>query len=253
MRKITFILGWLCCCTLVQAQNKAIRFHSHNDYDRNVPFWNAYSQGMNSIEIDLVLVDQALFVAHDVADAQLERTMERLYLEPLQQAVNMGFGYPNQLQFLVDLKGDAEASMALLLPLLKKYETIIEQYKIQFVISGNKPLLRYFLNVPAYVLIDLQVQDTWQNEVNILEKIGMISYNFQSFSTWKGRGELPAKDREQLQQKIAQAKQMKRPIRFWATPDTPEAWQTLYDLQVDYINTDTPAALRLYFENKTGK
>lgn len=253
MRKITFILGWLCCCTLVQAQNKAIRFHSHNDYDRNVPFWNAYSQGMNSIEIDLVLVDQALFVAHDVADAQLERTMERLYLEPLQQAVNMGFGYPDQLQFLVDLKGDAEASMALLLPLLKKYETIIEQHKIQFVISGNKPSLRYFLNVPAYVLIDLQVQDTWQNEVNILEKIGMISYNFQSFSTWKGRGELPTKDREQLQQKIAQAKQMQRPIRFWATPDTPEAWQTLYDLQVDYINTDTPAALRLYFENKTGK
>ena len=253
MRKITIILGWLCCCTLVQAQNKAIRFHSHNDYDRNVPFWNAYSQGMNSIEIDLVLVDQALFVAHDVVDAQLERTMERLYLEPLQQAVNMGFGYPNQLQFLVDLKGDAEASMALLLPLLKKYETIIEQHKIQFVISGNKPSLRYFLNVPAYVLIDLQVQDTWQNEVNILEKIGMISYNFQSLATWKGRGELPAKDREQLQQKIAQAKQMKRPIRFWATPDTPEAWQTLYDLQVDYINTDTPAALRLYFENKTGK
>lgn len=253
MRKITIILGWLCCCTLVQAQNKAIRFHSHNDYDRNVPFWNAYSQGMNSIEIDLVLVDQALFVAHDVADAQLERTMERLYLEPLQQAVNMGFGYPDQLQFLVDLKGDAETSMALLLPLLKKYETIIEQHKIQFVISGNKPSLRYFLNVPAYVLIDLQVQDTWQNEVNILEKIGMISYNFQSFSTWKGRGELPTKDREQLQQKIAQAKQMKRPIRFWATPDTSEAWQTLYDLQVDYINTDTPAALRLYFENKTGK
>jgi len=253
MRKITFILGWLCCCTLVQAQNKAIRFHSHNDYDRNVPFWNAYSQDMNSIEIDLVLVDQALFVAHDVADAQLERTMERLYLEPLQQAVNMGFGYPDQLQFLVDLKGDAEASMALLLPLLKKYETIIEQHKIQFVISGNKPSLRYFLHVPAYVLIDLQVQDTWQNEVNILEKIGMISYNFQSLSTWKGRGELPAKDREKLQQKIAQAKQMQRPIRFWATPDTPEAWQTLYDLQVDYINTDTPAALKLYFENKRGK
>lgn len=253
MRKITFILGWLCCCTLVQAQNKAIRFHSHNDYDRNVPFWNAYSQGMNSIEIDLALVDQALFVAHDVEDAKLERTIERLYLEPLQQAVNMGFGHPDHLQFLVDLKGDAQASMALLVPLLKKYETMIEKHKIQFVISGNKPSLRSFLHVPAYVMIDLQMQDTWQNEADILEKIGLVSYNFQSISTWKGVGELPEKDKAELRRRIVQAQQMQRPIRFWATPDTPEAWQTLCDLGVDYINTDTPAALRLYFENKTGK
>ena len=37
------------------------------------------------------------------------------------------------------------------------------------------------------------------------------------------------------------------PIRFWGTPDTPLAWQTLYDLTVDFINTDKPKDCKDYF------
>ncbi len=248
MKKMSFILGWFCCCTFIQAQEREIKFHSHNDYDRNVPFWNAYSQGMNSIEIDLVLVDHALFVAHDIEDAKPHRTIERLYLEPLKQAVELALGQPKNLQFLIDVKGDTETTLALLLPILKQYEPVITQENIQFVLSGNKPELRYFLNVPSYVKVDFQVQDTWNGDMDLLDKIGMVSYNFQSLSKWKGIGELPQNDSVILKEKIAQAHQMNKPIRFWATPDTPKAWQTLDELQVDFINTDTPAALNMFFK-----
>lgn len=66
-----------------------------------------YAQEVNSIEIDLVLVDKALFVAHDLEGVSVERTLERLYMKPLQEAVEMRFGNPQGLAFLIDLKGDA--------------------------------------------------------------------------------------------------------------------------------------------------
>jgi len=250
MKKILFALGILGCSLSIQAQNKTVKFHSHNDYDRNVPFWNAYAQGMHSIEIDLVLADNALFVAHDLEDRQANRTIETLYLKPLQQAVELHFGNPSGLQFLIDLKGDAHQSMALLAPILKKYEDLIVQQNLVFVISGNKPELSYFIGLPSYIQVDLQVQDTFKNETALADKIGLVSYNFQSISTWKGQGKLDKKEEDQLKQLIVKAHQMNKPIRFWATPDTPEAWQLLSQLNVDFINTDQPAALHLFFKKE---
>ncbi|WP_413513873.1 hypothetical protein [Myroides odoratus] len=248
-RKISFVVGWFFCCTVLQAQNKEVKLHSHNDYAQNVPFWNAYAQEVNSIEIDLVLVDKALFVAHDLEDVSVERTLERLYMKPLQEAVEMRFGNPQGLQFLIDLKGDAMQSMVLLLPILEKYEDLITKNKITFVISGNKPVLSYFLNLPAYVQIDLQVQDILTTEVGMQEKIGLISYNFQSISTWNGNEKMDEKEQEEIRRLIAKAHQMDKPIRFWATPDTEEAWKMLYELKVDFINTDQPAALRILIQS----
>jgi len=40
--------------------------------------------------------------------------------------------------------------------------------------------------------------------------------------------------------------QMKKPFRFWATPDTKEAWRMLMDIQTDFINTDKIEALSNY-------
>ena len=50
---------------LAQAQMpSSYKIHSHNDYQQKVPFWNAFANGANSIEIDVFLVDNELFVAH---------------------------------------------------------------------------------------------------------------------------------------------------------------------------------------------
>jgi hypothetical protein len=39
-------------------------------------------------------------------------------------------------------------------------------------------------------------------------------------------------------------------MRFWLTPDNPNAWKTLSDLGVDFINTDTPKALKAFLNDK---
>ncbi|KAK2728466.1 hypothetical protein CKAH01_10938 [Colletotrichum kahawae] len=62
--------------------------HSHNDYWRPVPLFSALSVGCVGIEADVWLRDGNLLVGHDEASLSLNRTLESLYLDPLQKILN---------------------------------------------------------------------------------------------------------------------------------------------------------------------
>ena len=50
----------------VQAQQKTVfALHSHNDYLQPVPFWDAFSAGCASIEVDVILQEGQLQVAYE--------------------------------------------------------------------------------------------------------------------------------------------------------------------------------------------
>ena len=55
---------------------------SHNDYEQDVPFWNAYAQGIDIIEADLRLRGQPIVVAHARAPATSALTLKELYIDP---------------------------------------------------------------------------------------------------------------------------------------------------------------------------
>lgn len=251
MNRLILVIIFFICCT-VWAQPTSFRLHSHNDYSQLVPFWNAYAQGMRSIEIDLVLQHNQLYVAHDIEDANPLRTIERLYLNPLSDVAELGLGQVKGLQFLIDLKGDADRSMALLVPILKNYEDIILEHDIRFVISGNKPNVVLFSRMPAYILDDYQLLEL-PTDPSVLERIAMVSYNFGEFSSWGGVGQIPDSDLHLLKGIVDDVHRIGKPIRFWATPDTPEAWSFLFDLGVDFINTDKPCELRVYVTQQIHK
>ena len=54
--------------------------HSHNDYLRRTPLWDALSLGFISIEVDIHLVGGALLVGHDLEDLDPSKTLQSLYL-----------------------------------------------------------------------------------------------------------------------------------------------------------------------------
>ena len=62
------------------AAQQPVLIHSHNDYARRAPFWQAYSQQAYSIEADLFLHDGQLLVGHEVEDLTLDMSFERLYV-----------------------------------------------------------------------------------------------------------------------------------------------------------------------------
>jgi hypothetical protein len=62
--------------------------HSHDDFFRNEPLYQAIRIGCTSVEADLWQVDDELYVAHTTAGIRQNRTLKNLYLDPLQDILN---------------------------------------------------------------------------------------------------------------------------------------------------------------------
>ena len=58
--------------------------HSHNDYTRKRPLWDALENGFTSIEVDVFLAsDGSLRVSHIPFALKLKPTLDELYLKPI--------------------------------------------------------------------------------------------------------------------------------------------------------------------------
>ena len=57
--------------------------HSHNDYWRRVPLYSALSAGCISVEADIWLFDEGLYVGHSISSLTPNRTLDSLYINPL--------------------------------------------------------------------------------------------------------------------------------------------------------------------------
>src|SRR4051812_49632410 len=87
-----------------------VHAHAHNDYEHPRPLLDALDRGFRSVEADMWLSKDALLVAHTPLGLKPERTLQRLYLDPLRERVKAnGAVYKNGPAFylLVDVKTDA--------------------------------------------------------------------------------------------------------------------------------------------------
>ncbi|PGH13267.1 hypothetical protein AJ80_06377 [Polytolypa hystricis UAMH7299] len=57
--------------------------HSHNDYWRRVPLFSALEAGCISVEADVWLFDDDLYVGHTTSSLTVNRTLSNLYINPL--------------------------------------------------------------------------------------------------------------------------------------------------------------------------
>ena len=234
MTKQLFLKSLLLLVIGIQAH--AQKIHAHNDYVHQYPFWESYTAGAASIEVDVILKDGVLCVAHDEKDILPENTLQRLYLDPLQKVVKAeGF---KTLQLLIDVKKEAEASLAVLVKSIEEdYPALKVNSQVKLVISGSRPPAEAYSNYPDYIYFDHQEIDNWPADIS---KIALLSQPFYAYSFWKGDGELDAKALMNITSATEIAHNKGLPIRFWATPDTPLAWKTISGLGVDFINTDHP-------------
>ncbi|MEL1242110.1 alkaline phosphatase [Flavobacterium flavipallidum] len=222
------------------------KVHSHNDYNQGVPFWDAYANGATSIEADVFLQDNNLFVAHNQSDIEPKRTLEDLYLKPLTKALELGFKKDKELFLLIDLKTDAVPTLNRLIKILDSYPTLIADKHIKIIISGNRPNPNTYSKYPHYIYFDHQELDTPLTAEN-LDKVAMVSVDFKKYSVWNGKGRFTHEDYNRVKNVIAQGKSFHKPFRFWASPDGNSSWKALLDLGVDIINTDHPYDCVKYF------
>lgn len=221
------------------------KVHSHNDYKQNIPFWKAFGAEVQSIEVDVFYKNGKLMVAHEQGEIEENKTLERLYLNPLQEALDLNLSANRSLQLLIDVKTDAYKTLDAIVASLKKYPSIISNKHVKIVISGNRPALEEYVDYPNYIYFDYQsLQPVTDTEV--LDKIALVSVSFKNYSEWNGKGRLTSQDYNKVTEVIAQAHQLKKPFRFWATPDSKSAWKAFVNMGVDFINTDMPNACVAY-------
>jgi alkaline phosphatase len=236
------------------AQNKAaFAVHSHNDYLQPVPFWDAFSAGCASIEVDVILQEGELMVAHEKESIQASRTFESLYLKPIQQGVDLGLIKEFNFHLLVDIKTEAYSTLDLLVKQTQPYAAILYSPEnprgLKLIISGGRPKATDYAKYPSWIFFDYQSKELtaelpW-------EKIGMVSLSFPRFSLWNGKGRMVESQRQQLQAFIDLVHSFDRPVRFWASPDGKTAWRAFHEMGIDYINTDRPAEANKYLRGLT--
>ena len=219
--------------------SQVYKVHSHNDYEQNVPFWKAISAGVSSIEADVFLKNGRLMVAHEPESIIDFKTLKRLYLEPFKESLDLGLINNASLQFLIDIKSEAEPTLDAIIAELLEYPIITNSNNISIIISGNRPEISEYFKYPDFISFDHQSLEPIEDS-NALSKVGLISLSLRSFTDWNGKGRLTKEDLERVEFAVEKAHSFGKPFRFWATPDSKTAWKAMVGIGVDYINTDAP-------------
>src|SRR5262249_53171070 len=123
--------------------------HAHNDYEHKRPLFDALEHGFCSVEADIYLSGDQLLIGHERKDLRPERTLEKLYLDPLRVRIkaNEGRVYRGGPGFylLIDVKTEARSTCAALHKVLARYDDILsvsrdgkfEPRAVTVVVSGN--------------------------------------------------------------------------------------------------------------------
>ena len=230
-----YITTILLCLFINQAIGQvytAQNAHSHNDYAQQKVFHLAYNEGFGSIEADIHLVNNEILVGHDTKDLKASKTLENLYLKPL-IAYNQT---DRKLQLLIDIKTEAKTTLNQLVVLLGKYPSITNNKNVKIVISGNTVAPALFDSYPYYIWFDGRL--SIQYNPKQLSRVALISEDYYKVIGYKFMWPLDSVSIDKAKQFIDQVHQLGKPIRLWASPDKPDAWEQFMQWGVDFINTD---------------
>jgi len=240
-----------------QAPTPLLNAHAHNDYEHARPLLDALDNGFCGVEADVHLVDGALLVAHDRDKVRMDRTLQRLYLDPLRERVRKNGGRVYRggptLTLLIDVKSDADATWPVLRRAFTDYRDILTRFTltktepkaVTAVVSGARAIAAMTAQKERHAGIDGRLSDLDSPSLSP-HLYPLVSQNWSAISRWRGVGPLPDADRKRLEQTVAKAHRAGVRLRFWATPDTPAAWAILRKAGVDLINTDDLPGLRRF-------
>jgi alkaline phosphatase len=224
--------------------------HSHNDYLQSQPFYTAHSNGFASMEIDVFQVGTELYVAHEEENIDPKLTLESLYLEPLLRQIklngnNKAYKDGRKLQLMIDLKTPGAPALkcleAKLKPIRQYFDVETNPNAVKLVITGDTPASDHFKEYDEIFFFDGKRNTPYTPEQ--LKRVAFFSANFRDFSKWNGLGRMVAADSLKSRNFVDSVHQVGKPVRFWGNPDTKTCWQAFIKMNVDFLNTDSPAEM----------
>lgn len=240
--------------------------HAHNDYDHERPLFDALSYGFTSIEVDVLLINNEIYVGHDLPDSSnLLPTLIEAYLQPLDSIIrrNGGTLYPGynpDCYLMIDIKTEAEETYRMLSKVLQPYKSWIREYeggkdqkdKITVFLSGKRPVKSVLMDPDRLVSLDGRPGDLGKGYST--GEMPVISQSYHQYSKWEGVGDMPMADQDKIRTLADNVHAEGKLLRLWGNPDIEKGWKMLHYLGVDLINTDKLKKLRDYFiENEVMK
>jgi hypothetical protein len=263
---LAFLVG--CAVTIGLADDRPItspvvplvHAHAHNDYEHKRPLFDALDHGFCSVEADVYLRNGQLLVGHTPEDLRPERTLEKLYLDPLRERARANGGRVYRdgptVYLLIDVKTEAKSTYKAVDTALARYAdtfSVVDNGKFQqkavtAVISGNRaPDLLAGQHV-RYAGLDGRLSDIASTVP--AHQMPWISDSWTAHFHWQGEGPMPAEERAKLRLLVAKAHRSGRLVRFWATPELATFWRELRAAGVDLLNTDQLTALQKFLQEE---
>ena len=223
--------------------------HSHNDYTRKNPLFDALDAGFRSIEIDVFAHEGQLKVSHIALFLKCKPTIEELYVQPLLQIMpdleKVLQTKGESLEIMIDLKTGGKEAIAMLAkaleplrPYLSTWDspTSIHKRSITIVLSGGYPrdLFSYDIDVSIFFLDGRPCRCYGQPDL----RIARVSAHYDQYFTWNGRGEMPKEEYEKLMACVYSAKRCHQKLRFWGMPQNKAIWSLFIEAGVEWINVD---------------
>lgn len=196
--------------------------HSHNDYWRPHPLFDALSLGFKSVEADIFLGDSTLLVGHERAALRPDRTLESLYLDPLRQLGAGRYARPAELWLFVDFKTAGPVTYTRLRRVLASYETLLTTPQnprangVRVILTGGYPRAEVLADAGRLVFLDGQLPADLKPE--LAAAIPTVNADWQAHFRWDGRGPQPAAEAAQLRQWDALTRRTGQKLRFWNLP-----------------------------------
>lgn len=243
---------------MVCAQSVALpSAFAHNDYRHKRPLYDALTNGFTNMEADIFLHNGNLLVLHRFPFFKGKRTLESLYLDPLLEYVNSrqytAQSTMDTLVLMIDIKTRGEKTARVLMERLEKYKSILSSWEggklvrrnVTIVLSGHRPLELLRQEENRFVFVDERLPQVNKDEAGN-DMYAMASCKYSKLLSWKGKGNMPEKERCLLRDLVAKAHQYGKKVRLWASPEKEKVWTALLDCGVDLINTDRLEAYRMY-------
>ena len=143
--------------------------------------------------------------------------------------------YDRPVYLMIDFKSDAEPTYQKLRSVLMSYENLLNNGVVIF-ISGNRPIEMITKDEAKWAALDGRPDDLGKGISPKLMPV--VSTSFRKVSKWNGKEEISESDQQAIKALVEQTHAEGKLVRFWATPDNPNAWKQLQALGVDLINTD---------------
>lgn len=248
-RIILSLTAFTICCLQAVCQDKVI-IHSTDDFKRDIPFFEAYLEGISSFEADIALEGKTIMIADDSG-----RNLESTYMEPVSRLFRdnggrIRKGTEGRIQMVFDIKDtDGEKTLKALEKMLSKYpgafDLMQNEYAVHVLVTGNIPSPEKFSEYAACISFEGKPGADYTEEQ--YKRIGMIGCDFTALSSWNGKGSMKPDEEKSVIEAIAQAHKSGKPIRFIGAPDNTTAWNRLNYLGADMICTEDVKACGEFF------